>query len=254
MYARAAGGRALIVSENLAQLHDLRLGQDVEITAPFGVVRLPVAGIVSDYTDQQGTVFIDRTVFVQFWRDDSVSDFRVFAAAGADVVAVRQRIIDRFAGTRHVFVMTNQEARAYILQVADRWFELVNVQIAIAVLVAMLGIVNALTVSITDRRRELGVLKAVGAVRGQIRRTIWLEAMSVAAIGCILGALLGGIALRYLLQIVQRDAIGIRLDYEFPFATMAVIVPMMFVAALVAALWPSESAVRSSLVEALEYE
>ena len=51
-------------------------------------------------------------------------------------------------------------------------------QIAIAVLVAILGIVNTLTVSITDRRRELGVLQAVGALRGQIRRTIWIEALA----------------------------------------------------------------------------
>ncbi len=49
-------------------------------------------------------------------------------------------------------------------------------QIAVAVLVAVLGIVNALTVSITDRRRELGVLQAVGALRQQIRHTVWMEA------------------------------------------------------------------------------
>ena len=54
-------------------------------------------------------------------------------------------------------------------------------QIAVAVLVAILGIVNTLTVSITDRRRELGVLQAVGGLRGQIRRTIWLEALAIGA-------------------------------------------------------------------------
>ena len=52
-------------------------------------------------------------------------------------------------------------------------------QIAVAVLVAVLGIVNALTVSITDRRRELGVLQAVGGLRRQIRHTIWMEAVAI---------------------------------------------------------------------------
>ena len=68
-------------------------------------------------------------------------------------------------------------------------------QIAVAVLVAILGIVNTLTVSITDRRRELGVLQAVGGLRSQIRRTIWIEALSIALIGLVLGFALGAVQL-----------------------------------------------------------
>jgi putative ABC transport system permease protein len=122
------------------------------------------------------------------------------------------------------------------------------------VIVAILGIVNTLTVSITDRRRELGVLKAVGGLHGQIRRTIWIEALSIAVLGLILGFSLGAINLYYILQIVERDIAGLRLDYEYPVAVTLGLVPTMLVAALVAAVWPAESAVRGSLVEALECE
>jgi putative ABC transport system permease protein len=254
MYARAAAGAGVIVAENLAQLHELSLGDVIEISAPYGNIRLPIVGIVVDFVDQQGTIFMDRAVFLDHWRDDTVSDFRVFVTPGASIADVWQRILGRYAGTRHVFVLTNAESREYILRVADQWFGLMNVQIGIAVLVAILGIVNTLTVSITDRRRELGVLKAVGALRGQIRRAIWLEAASVAVIGLVLGGLLGAINLRYLLDIVQRDAIGLRLTYEYPGTTMLMLVPIMLAAAFVAALWPSHVAVRGSLVEALEYE
>ncbi len=103
-----------------------------------------------------------------------------------------------------MFVLTNQELKSYILKVTDQWFGLTSVQIAVAVLVAILGIVNTLTVSITDRRRELGVLQAVGGLRGQIRRTIWLEALSVGTLGLALGFALGAINLYYILQIVQQ--------------------------------------------------
>ena len=254
MYTRAAAGEGAIVAENFAQLHGLGLGDTVEIPAPYGPVRLPIVGVIVDFVDQQGTVFIDRSVFLRHWRDDTVSDFRVFAADGASVAEIRRRILELYAGTRHVFVLTNEESRQYILRVADQWFALMNVQIAIAVLVAILGIVNTLTVSITDRRRELGVLKAVGALRSQIRRAIWMEAAGVATIGLVLGAVFGAVNLFYLLQVVQHDAIGMRLDYEYPFSTMATLVPIMLGAAFVAALWPSHAAVRGSLVEALEYE
>src|SRR5947209_15076340 len=121
---------------------------------------------------------------------------------------VRQRILEMYGGKRQVFVLTNEELKGYILTITGQWFSLTSVQVAVAVLVAILGIVNTLTVSITDRRRELGVLQAVGAVRGQIRRTIWIEALSVGVIGLILGYALGAINLYYILQIVHRDIVG----------------------------------------------
>jgi len=153
-----------------------------------------------------------------------------------------------------VFVLTNPELKGYILKVTDQWFALSSVQIAVAVLVAILGIVNTLTVSITDRRRELGVLKAVGGLQRQIRGTIWIEALSIGSIGLALGFALGAIDLYYTLQIVQHDIAGMRFDYVYPVRTVAALVPTILTAAFVAALWPAESAVRGSLVEALEYE
>jgi putative ABC transport system permease protein len=254
MYQKAAAGEGLIVSDSLAQLHRLVLGQILELPAPLGTIRLPIIGVILDYTDQQGAILVDRSVFIKYWGDDSVSDFRVFVTPGAGVAEVGQRIVERYAGRRTIFVLTNDESRKHILRLTDRLFALMNVQIAIAVLVAILGIVNTLTVSITDRRRELGVLRAVGAVRGQIRRTIWIEALAVAVLGLVLGFAFGAINLYYMLQIVQRDVAGLRLDYQFPVATAFVLVPAILAAAFVAAIWPGESAVRGSLVEALEYE
>ena len=127
-------------------------------------------------------------------------------------------------------------------------------RIAVAVLVAILGIVNTLTVSITDRRRELGVLQAVGGLHGQIRRTIWLEALSIGVLGLALGFSLGAVNLYYILQIVHHDIAGMRLDYVFPVGTVLALVPTILGAAFIAAIWPAESAVHGSLVEALEYE
>jgi putative ABC transport system permease protein len=243
MYSKATAGEGLIVSDNLAQLRNLRLGEVIDIPAPYGTIRLPIVGIIVDYVDQQGTIFIDRRVFLNYWHDDSVSDFRIFLQPRASSADVRQRILDLYAGKRHVFVLTNEESRRYVLQVAGQWFALMNVQIAVAVFVAILGIVNTLTVSITDRRRELAVLRAIG-----------LEALSVTVIGLALGALLGSVNLYYLLQIVQRDIIGMRLAYGFPVMTVVELVPIMLLAAFVAALLPSSSALRAPLVEALEYE
>jgi len=178
----------------------------------------------------------------------------VYLEPGAGMLDVRRRILERYAGERQVFVLTNAEVKAFILRLTDQWFSLASVQVAIAVLVAILGIVNSLTVSITDRRRELGVLRAVGGLHGQIRRTIWMEALGIGVLGLVLGYALGSVNLYYILQIVHHDIAGMRLDYEFPLQVALTLVPTLLGAAFVAAIWPAESAVRGSLVEALEYE
>jgi putative ABC transport system permease protein len=254
MYRRAAAGEGVMVSDNLAQLQHLQLGETIEVPAPNGLLRLPIVGIVVDYSDQQGTILMDRSLFIKHWNDDSVDIFRVYVTRGAKVAEVRQRILERFSGERQLFVFTNGELKGYIIRITDQWFGLTSVQIAVAVLVAILGIVNTLTVSITDRRRELGVLRAVGGLQRQIRRTIWIEALSIGAIGLVLGFALGAVNLYYTLEVARRDIGGFALAYSLPLGTMAALAPTILGAAFIAAIWPAESAAHGSLVEALEYE
>src|SRR5205085_12372516 len=96
------------------------------------------------------------------------------------------RVIDALAdGGQRLLVLTNRDVREWIMKLLDQWFGLTYNQIVVAILVAVLGIVNTLTVSITDRKRELGVMQAVGGLRNRIRRTVWIEAVSIAVIGLI---------------------------------------------------------------------
>ena len=127
-------------------------------------------------------------------------------------------------------------------------------QIAIAVLVSVLGIINTLTVSITERKRELGVLRAIGSMPGQLRRTIWMEALALGAIGVTLGLALGAIHLFYQLDMIRRDFTGIPLEYDFPQEIALALMPVILLAAFLSALGPAEFTVRTPLVEALEYE
>jgi len=94
----------------------------------------------------------------------------------------------------------------------------------------------------------------VGGLRMQVRRTIWLEALSIGTIGVILGIAMGLFNIYYTLGMVRRDLGGLDLDYIFPTPMALALVPIILIAAFVAALGPAEAAVRGSLVEALEYE
>ncbi|MEO7144139.1 MAG: FtsX-like permease family protein, partial [Bryobacteraceae bacterium] len=254
MYRMVAAGKAVIASDNFALLHGYHLGDVVNIPTPKGVLRLPIAGVVTDYSDQQGSLLMDRRLFIQYWNDDSVNLFRVYLKPGASEADVKRRILEKYGSVRRLFVLTNGEVRHYILRLTNQWFALTYVQIAVAVLVAVLGIVNTLTVSIVDRRRELGVLQAVGGLRRQVRWTVWMEALAIGVVGLALGLTLGAIQLHYSLEISRRDIAGVRLDYEYPARIALELVPVILASALLAAIGPAEAAVRGSLVEALEYE
>lgn len=254
MFGRTQAGKAVLASENLALLRGLKLGDVVDIPSPGGVLRLPIAGIVTDYSDEQGSLLIDRSLYKRYWNDSTVNIYRIYLTPGAAEADVKRRILEKFGNQRRLFVLTNREVRRYILRLTDQWFGITYVQIAVAVLVAVLGIVNTLTVSITDRRRELGVLQAVGGLRNQIRGTIWLEALAVGAVGLILGLAFGALQLFYSLHNEAIDIAGVRLAYEYPYGIALWLVPAILFVAFLSAIAPGETAVRGSLVEALEYE
>lgn len=254
MFAEAAQGNGVILSESFSVLRHVHLGDQLDLPTPQGVIRVPVLGVVREYSDQQGAVLMDRAFFKQWWRDDSVDTFRVYLLPGADSAKVKEAILDKFSDRRRLFVFSNQEVKRYILRLTNQWFSLTWIQISVAILVAVLGIVNSLTVSISDRRRELAVLQAVGGLRNQIRGTIWMEALGVGSISVILGVLLGAIHLYYVVQISYRDYPGMHLDYIYPTAIAAILFPVILVVAFLSSLGPAETAVRGSLVESLEYE
>ena len=221
---------------------------------PSGMLRLPIAGIVTDYSDQQGSILMDRALYKRYWNDDTVNVFRIYLAPGAvgsgceapDSGALRQpapavradqsrsaqlhSATDRSVVRHHLRADRGRGAGgdSRHRQHSDR--------------------------SITDRRRELGVLQAVGGLRNQIRGTIWLEALAVGTVGLMLGLALGALQLYYSLQISAEDIAGLRLSYEYPYSIALLLVPVILLVAFVSAIAPAESAVRGSLVEALEYE
>jgi putative ABC transport system permease protein len=254
MYRLAANGQGVIGSENLASLRGLKIGDPIELPTPKGVLRLPLVGIVREYGDLAGEVMLDWSLFQEYWNDDTVDQFRVFLKPGANRETVRSSILRKFSGNRRLFVLSNRELRQYVSGLTNQWFGITWMQVSIAIVVAILGIINSLTVTIHDRRREFGILQTVGAFRHQVRVTIWMEAAGIAVIGLILGLALGAIHLYYVLELTSRDFPGLRFDYMYPFGVAALLFPVILAAALLSAAGPAEVAVRSSLVEALEYE
>jgi putative ABC transport system permease protein len=255
MYRLAAKGEGVIISENCGLLQKIGMGDVVDLPSPSGMVRLPVVGIVTDYLNQSGSMFIDyAAVYLPYWRDPTVDIYKVYAQNGVSADDLKQGVQTRFSKQRRLFVGVNREVKARVMSNTRKWLGLSYIQIAVAVLVAVLGIANTLLVSVTDRRRELAMMRAVGAARSSIRLSVWMEAAAIALIGVVLGIAFGAIDLFYELEVVRRDYAGVTLHYSFPAYVVVALSAVIIGAAVLASLAASEMAVRKSLVEALEYE
>jgi putative ABC transport system permease protein len=246
--------KGVMVSETLANKQGIRLGQVLVLNTPSGPLQLPVLGIVLDFSNQLGAVLIDRKIYLRTFQDDTVDLFRVYIKPGFTAEQVRAAIGERVGKGRRLFVLLNANVRDFVSGVTNQWFGMTYLQVFVSVLVAILGIVNTLTVSIVDRRREFGVLRAMGGLPAQIRRTIWMEAIAIGGIGLILGTMIGAVNLYYQLEAIGHDMTGFTLNYAFPWSLVAMLVPVILLAAFCAAIMPAEGAVRGTLVEALEYE
>ena len=148
-------------------------------------------------------------------------------------------------------MLSSADLRRHVLGLAGRWFEIAYAQLAIALLVAVLGIANALTVSIADRRR--GFRKSCAPWAGlqrQVRIAVWMEAAAVAVVGFVLGLAFSVVNIFYALSIFTGHA----LEFRFPGLLAAELLPLLVAAAMLAAIMPAEAAVRAPLVSALEYE
>src|SRR5258707_4107818 len=103
-----------------------------------------------------------------------------------------KREIERLTdGSFHAFVYTNAEFKRWISSLVDQFFTLNYMQLVVAVMIAILGIVNTLLISVSERRREIGIVRAIGGLRSQIRKLVLLEAVAVAIVGVIVGSVAG---------------------------------------------------------------
>ena len=255
---RAAETGGALLSEVLATRLRVREGDKVSITTPAGPVAVPVEGVFYDYATDGGKMVMDRTWYQQQWRDDRVTVYSVYLAAGADADHVRQSIVTHVAGldgmTLPPLVIRNHELRREILDIFDRSFVLTYVLEAIAVLVAVLGIVNTLVTAVLERRREFAALRAIGASTRQVERLVLWEAAYLGLIGAALGVAGGLLLALLLIRVINKQSFGWTIQMTVPGGLILQAVGLALTAALVAGYWPARWAARQPVVEGLREE
>jgi putative ABC transport system permease protein len=249
-----SGKQGVLISNNFAHIHRVGKGDRIFLSTPSGRREFKVVGVQVDYTSDRGSLWIDRDVYKRLWKDDRVDTFDLMLKKGYDPESVRREIQRRFAGNRKVFVLTNRDMRSEITRLTDQFLSLQYVQILVSVLVAILGIVNSLMVSITERKREIGIVRGLGGERGQVRKTILLEAVCIGLIAVALGIACGTVLGYYSVGTFGAAINGWIFPYQFPLGVALAMIPGVLLISLLAAWYPAGLALKTPLMEALAYE
>jgi putative ABC transport system permease protein len=244
---RLRAGRAVLIPSRLAQSRDLDLGDTLPLMtvhgpAPFVVVGILAASFPS--SDQLGALVLSRWDAQRLF---GVEGFRLLAVtpatgvSAADSAAALTPLAERYG----MEVVPMDEVRSAIGEGVGRLLYLFSGLIGVGVLVAALGMVNTMMVNIAERRREIGVLRALGLTRGQVQAMVLAEAGMMGLMGGLLGVL-SGLALGRLLVLLARSP-----DFDpqpiLPLGAAVLGVLGAMLVAMLAALGPARAAARIGL-------
>lgn len=251
---RGAKEGMCMVSENFYRRFKLGVGQQVELATPSGIVKFPIAAVVRDYSSDQGGVFIDRAQFLKLWKDDRVDIYDVSVVPGANVGHVRDAIRSRLVEEFPALVSTRQEFTAEIGKAIDAFYALTRITVFLALLVAFLGIVTSLLISVAERTREIGILKALGALPSQINRSIVVEALALASIGLLLALPAGNLFALFMEGAIAEFFTGWRMPHHYPWEILVQLLIALPLISAFAAWIPARQAGKMKITEAIEYE
>jgi putative ABC transport system permease protein len=244
------------LSENFARRWDLHAGDTIELRTPGGPRRYRVGAVVVDYTSDTGAIIMERSTYVRDFGDDLVDSFDLYLTPDGRrrIGAIRREILRRYGERYDLRIKTNAELRDQILAFVNQMFQIMNAMEVLALIIAMLGVANALIASVLDRTREIGILRAIGASRGQVLRSVLAEAalmgLYASLLGAPAGALLGWLAVR----VINTAVSGWSVPFVFAWAATLQTAAVVTLAALVAGLLPARNATRVQPIVALRAE
>src|SRR3954471_6321371 len=239
----------VLVKQDWDEDHDLAVGDTLPITVPTGRKQWRIAAIVEDSPLVFSPVLTTTQTLLGSGFPDQDNYVVVFAEPGATGLQDR---LDQVVEDLPVVTVKDEQAFAAEQRAPiDRIIAIIYVLLVFAVLIAILGIVNTLALSVIERTREIGLLRAIGVSRRQLRLMIRLESVVIAVLGAVLGVGLGivfGVTLMYALRDQGLEVIDI------PFGQLVVFLVLSMLIGVLAAVFPARRAARLDVLRAIAVE
>ena len=248
--ARTLGRDEALIEEQFAKSHDLERGDTFSITSiDNNRVELTVRGEYKDPTLMPGFT-VSNSTFDTFSDTADPSVILVGFENGVSPAQGKQAVAQAMKSFPVATVRTNAEYKTFTEDEVNGFLGFLYVMLGMAVVISLFGIVNTLALSVFERTREIGMLRAVGMTRRQLRRVVRYESVITAVIGGILGIVVG-LAFGWILSKGLEDQ-GI--VFSIPYGLLFAVVGAAILAGILAAILPARRAARLNVLEALQYE
>jgi putative ABC transport system permease protein len=250
---RDVGPDQVAVSASYAGEHGLALGDPVTVDYPDGVTERPTVGAIyaGDNLSEGSGIRLPREAFFRHTSRPADVNLLIDLANGVPIEAGEaavQRVADRFGAPD---VQTNQEFTQSIAGEINQLLTVIYVLLILAIVIALMGIANTLSLSIHERTRELGLLRAVGQTRAQTRAMVRWESVIVALFGTIGGVGLGLFLGWALVSALASDGFG---SFAVPKTPLAVVLALGALVGVLAAVRPAHRAARMDVLSAIATE
>ncbi len=252
-YATLAGERAIIANGILASQAGLKVGNMVNLSTPTGVKPYRLVAIAGDYLNAKIlTAYISQDNLKTDFRKDEDVFIQMNLSPGADAALVEPRlkaILEDYPQFKMISGKNYFEENRTLFNAA---FSFYFVLLGLLALPSLIALLNTLAIGVIERTREIGMLRAIGATRKQVRRIVVAEALLLATLGTAFG-LLAGLYLGYVF-VLGLSVGGFPVEYVFPYYGILAAIAVGLIFAVLAAMLPARQAARMDIIRALRYE
>ncbi|MGW4536224.1 FtsX-like permease family protein [Nocardia sp. NPDC004340] len=245
--ARMAAGEGIVISRDVARSLGVEEGSELTLPTPSGEHRVQVLRVVPYFSAIAGVVVLDLDVMRQWYQRPGETIIGIDFAPGADHAAVMAAV--RAAVPADIHVSTGRQAVDAISSSVQQGTAISAAILWIVVLVATIALLNTLMLSVLERRREMGVLRAMGTSRRFLLRSVLTEAAGIGLTGAALGLVIGS-GVHYLATVALGHAIAMDIAYR-PSPLLVVYAIIALGLALLGAIPPALRAARMPIVEAI---
>jgi len=242
----------LVVDDGFATDHDLAVGSTVELaTQRRGPQPFTVVGVFERSRLVPGPLLLSVPDATAGFRSPQANWGYITLKKGADPGAIQRQVAALLTDNPEVGVRSQAGFLAQLTSQVNTSVVLLYVLLGLSIIIAVLGIVNTLVLSIVERTRELGLVRAVGMRRAQVVQMVMVESVVIAVFGALLGVLVGTALGAAVVRALREEFIP---ALSLPWGSMAIFLGLAVIVGLAAAIIPAVRAARTDVLRAIAYE
>ncbi len=252
-YSAMQNSRAIIINGIYSASSNVKLGDMITLKTPNGDQKYKVVGVGMDYLNAKiATAYISQAYLEKDFNQNTDVLFMIDRQKGASVSVLNeklQEVVNKYPAFTLYDASTFKASQQQVFSQAISAIYLLVIMLAIPGLIAM---ANTMSVNVIERTREIGMLRAVGSTRPQVKRIILVESLLLSALGTLTGVAVGLYLSSYIVKALNYS--GFKLEFYFPTTGIIFAVIVGFVFGIFASIAPARNAANTEIVEALRYE